>query len=294
MVDLNVNAPIALMGISQGAAQFYVASVAKLAIMVAAFSLRERLKAFGLSLSTTRADDLIARFDSVYRRPISTRFKAAPDFPALSKIFLIRDRASNLDPWVIEFLQTNQRPPNDVNPGTKISPNVGFADCLALTIGVSNNDAASRCIRDLGFQYIHGEMEDIGFYKRDTGGLWLGKAYDKTPPWLFPPKGGIQSANAQSLAILLTAIDRGRLVNSDASVGMRALMARSGSFIADALKNGHSQSSVLFAKDGLDAGITSEVAVCQKQNGVRYGSVIIGMQNQAAFDAAALAIDALF
>jgi beta-lactamase family protein len=294
VVDLDPTALVPGLASFRGQQQFYVASVAKLAVMVSAFLLREHLTAFGLSNNDIRASDLISKFDAVHRRSISSRFSASPDFPALSNIFSISDRASTTATWSIAF-RRDQPPPGNPNPGTKISPRVGFADRLALMIGVSNNDAASRCIRDIGFQYIHGAMEDLGLYKPKQGGIWLGKSFDGTTAWKFPPNGGIQAANAEALAVLLTSVARGRLVNASASAEMARLMAQSGSFIGEALKGGSPPpTQVEFAKDGFDQGITSDVAICRKATGARYGAIIVGMPNQSVFNAVALALDGLF
>jgi beta-lactamase family protein len=294
IVDLNPTGIVARLGSSRGTQQFYVASVAKLAIMVSAFLLREQLKAFGLSISATRASDLMTQFDAAYRRSTSTRFRAGPDFPNLGNVFSVQDRKSTLESWSVEF-KVDQPAPRNPTPGMKISPGVGFSDRLTLAIAVSNNEAASRCIRDIGFQYIHGAMEDLGLFNPSTGGIWLGKAYDSTRAWLPPPNGGsVQSANALSLSMLVTAVDRGRLINASASAEMRMLMSQSGSFISNALKGGKSTSQVEYVKDGLDAGLTSEVAVCRKSTGARYCAVIIGMSNQSIFNASAMAMDGLF
>src|SRR5450631_1785427 len=174
IVDLNPTGIVARLGSARVMQQFYVASVAKLAIMVSAFLLREQLKAFGLSISATRASDLMTQFDAAYRRSISTRFRAAPDFPNLSSVFSVQDRKSTLESWSVDF-KVDQPPPKNPSPGTKMPPKVGFSDRLTLTIGVSNNAAASSCILDIGFQYIHGAMEDLGLFNPTTGGLWLGK-----------------------------------------------------------------------------------------------------------------------
>jgi hypothetical protein len=103
IVDLNPTGIVARLGSARVTQQFYVASVAKLAIMVSAFLLREQLKAFGLSTSATRASDLMTQFDAAYRRSISTRFRAAADFPNLASVFSVQDRKSTLEGWSIEF-----------------------------------------------------------------------------------------------------------------------------------------------------------------------------------------------
>jgi hypothetical protein len=108
---------------------------------------------------------------------------------------------------------------------------LAFAERLFLMIDESDNAAAHSCIEKVGFFYIHSAIWQSGFYSPARGGgLWEASTHDvHKVRWVLPPvpKGDpnsdFVSANASSIAAMLTLIEQKRLVNADACAAMKYL-----------------------------------------------------------------------
>jgi hypothetical protein len=110
---------------------------------------------------------------------------------------------------------------------------LSFAERLFLLIDASDDAAAHSCIENIGFEYIASALWQSDFYNPQRGGgLWEASTHDKPfrKRWIKPPvprmnpRTDFVSANACSVAALLTLIEQGRLVNREACIGMKHLM----------------------------------------------------------------------
>jgi len=109
---------------------------------------------------------------------------------------------------------------------------LSFAEQLFLMIDDSDNAAAHSCIENVGFLYSTSVVWQSDFYSPARGGgLWESSTHDKGGSrWIMPPVpksspgSDYVSGNACSVAAIFTLIEQGRLVNRDASAGMKHLM----------------------------------------------------------------------
>ncbi len=100
---------------------------------------------------------------------------------------------------------------------------------LAAMIRRSNNPAASRVIRTVGFDAIANclEQDRYALYERDgAGGLWVGKAYDRAPVVVRDPVAGTShGATPRQAARFFVLLDRGLLVSPERSDEMLQILA---------------------------------------------------------------------
>ncbi len=151
------------------------------------------------------------------------------------------------------------RPPNPTPGGAPVSPEFKkppgkFLDWFRLMLRWSNNEAASNCIRALGYPYINGVLGAAGFFhKSSRTGLWLSGDYlgndwlkgncagqPLSPRWAHLQGREVTNfaGTAFQVARLLTLLAQGRLVDKDSSAAMLGLMtgvAGIGSYIRGAL-----------------------------------------------------------
>jgi hypothetical protein len=170
---------------------------------------------------------------------------------------------------------------------------------MELMIESSNNEAATLCIEDLGFQYINGALEAEGFKINDGLGIWVGSTFRiPNKEWIrLPGNGGTQSASADALAILLVALFKKSLISTDASTKIVQMMEKSGTWMMVAFNKAMVATQIKFGKDGEAVGgpvtLFSDIDVCKKSSGLLYASIILNI-NSMAFDKIAVAVDRLF
>lgn len=112
--------------------------------------------------------------------------------------------------------------------------NLSFAERLFLMIDESDNAAAHSCIEDVSMLYIASVLWQADLYRPERGGgLWEASTHDTGGQrWIKPPvpRGSpgtdFVSATAASIAALLTLMEQGRLVNRNASAGMKHLTSK--------------------------------------------------------------------
>jgi Beta-lactamase enzyme family len=151
------------------------------------------------------------------------------------------------------------RPPHPEPDHPPISPEFKpppgkFRDWMRLMLRWSNNEAASKCIRALGYSYINGVLGAAGFFdKRARVGLWMSGDYlghdwlpanragqPLTPRWARLQARAVTNfaGTAFQVARLMTLLAQGRLVDRDSSTAMLGLMtgvAGIGSYIRGGL-----------------------------------------------------------
>jgi Beta-lactamase enzyme family len=237
----------------------FVASLAKIAAMFAAFRLKENLtQALTLVGSAQLKDALQAVTDDWKSDVEGSVPNGRPDFPHLTKIFKF---TGGPEAWVPDFTKD-------------------YMDHLRNMIGHSNNHSASVCIDGLGYQYINGALKAEGLFSDEFGGLWLGSNYQGRN-WKKEPIKNIthMGATAKSVAMFLSLLEEGRLVGSAPSTEMRKIMALAGTWFNEGLLRARPirAGATAYAKVGL-MGDCHDCAVIERvANGktIRYAAVCL-------------------
>jgi hypothetical protein len=212
--------------------QMYGASLVKIAVMFAAFRLRESVIDVEKYFTAKDRKEFFARLTDGWRPLVETSVSSRhPDFPQLDQIFT---SAGDID-----F-------------------NDDFKKHLTDMVQVSKNEAAAECVHRLGYQYINGALAAAGLFdSAGSGGLWVGGDYVKgdyakrrkyedfeeipvnkgVNKAIHDPKGvTTQGATAESVAKFLALVDTDQLVSARASRDMRVLMR--GQVLDSDFKNG--------------------------------------------------------
>ena len=249
----------------------YVASLAKIYPMYVAFELRKRVReqvrdmiTLGLSTATTGWErEVFAALEKAWRPKLKAAFRFPSDTPKFSEIFTLSATgdvkfAENDPPLTNADLDV--RPPHPTPGHAPISPEFKsppgkFRDWMRLMLRWSNNEAASKCIRALGYSYINGVLGAAGFFdKTSRTGLWLSGDY-LGHDWVKDDGAGqplssrwarLQqrrtvtnfAGTAFQVARLLTLLAQERLVDKTSSREMMSIMtgvAGIGSYIRGAI-----------------------------------------------------------
>lgn len=237
--------------------QMYVASVAKIAPMLAAFQLRQDFRA-SFKKQYRDARDINDLFNLVSKDWADSQHdpggNVTPFTDGISlsgrllvvrgqKIGLSEPKAPRLDqvfanvapgnPVTIEFRSTGEDKArltaiiDEFNRGAQGAKpkldSLGFLERLKVMVGgliPASNYATSTIVRDVGSLYIASTLLESGLHDTNRkGGLWFaGGALNKiAQPW---------SGNAGSLAAFMTLLAQKRLVSPTASAEMEALMKK--------------------------------------------------------------------
>ncbi len=258
----------------------YPGSLQKISAMYAAFQLRSQVQAQvrgaiadGLSTSKPGWEKIVT--DSLKRDwlpKLRAEFPKLPgSFPQLAAIFELSATGDVTFRRKLTDDEINQL-------GTEGSTASGlFGDWLALTIRWSNNVAASRCIRALGYPYLNGVLKAAGFFGGSPAhGLWLSGDYEGHD-WIPNSPGSPQAnragralakrwataqgrtlsnmtATAAQVSRLLTLIAQQQLVDAGSSSEMLQLLDQTGpgigSYVNTALTAAGRPPDKLFAKIG--------------------------------------------
>lgn len=213
----------------------YAASLVKIAAMYAAFELQDRVKAAAGAAGARSLAELEQRlrkdWGPVLKRTVP---RAVNDFPRLDLIF------------------------QSVGGGFHSA----FHNDLKLMLGKSDNDAAGRCIRRIGYDYLNGSLVHAGFYSAaDASGMWLagdyvpaqfvkkvdGKTVKTRNPHnrdgvVAPGLKTTQAASAKSVATLLVNLAAGTLISADPSKEMKKLMTNT--WLRDHVQEKHPHAEV--------------------------------------------------
>jgi hypothetical protein len=273
--------------------QTFIASSAKLAILLPAFALREAARTAAAAITAKNEADFFKQLAQAWRKPFERHFrggKANNTRPDLQRI-LSAKRAKDTDPFTVDFTMQEA-----VDWAQR-----GFHQRMLLALKYSDNEAAASCIRDLGFPYIHGVHKSAGLFTRN--GLWVsldfgGRHWD-------PAFGGSgQAATARSLAELLTLVAQDRLVASGLAAEIRLLMgtypgASAGSDlgrgILDRLPEAEEAALSLQGKIGYADGLFADAIILRrisaKGRKLAYVAVALGGKSHDEIKQAGVALD---
>jgi hypothetical protein len=304
----------------------YVGSLAKIYPMYVAFELRKRVEEqardmikLGLSTSTPGWEQKVfAALEKAWKPKLKRAFPTLPEsVPKFAEIVVLAPthtaslvKASfvknvpALSDADLDFRPPNPKPDKPpISPEFKTPPGK-FWDWMRLMLRWSNNEAASKCIRALGYSYINGVLDAGGFFdKRTHVGLWMSGDYlgndwlpknragqPLSPRWATLQKRATTNfaGTAFEVARLLTLLAQGRLVSRESSTEMLGIMtgvAGIGSFIRGGLA--HAAPPRAFAtiasKIGCGdevpppaCGFTHDCAVVRAHDATRYVVVALG------------------
>jgi hypothetical protein len=305
----------------------FVASLAKIYPMYVAFELRKRVEEqakdmirMGLATATAGWErQVFAVLEKAWKPRLRAAFPDRPEaMPKFADIFVLSPTGAvhfaENDPHLTDA-DLDFRPPNPTPGRPPISPEFKtppgkFLDWMRLMLRWSNNEAASRCIRAIGFPYLNGVLGAAGFFDRSTRtGLWLSGDYlghdwlpgDRAGQRLSPRWAALQQRKVTNfagtsfqVARLLTLLAQGRLVDPDSSTAMLELMTGDrgiGSFILRGLTGATPPRAVsaIASKIGCGdevpppaCGFTHDAAIVRVDRGadparsIRYVAVALG------------------
>src|SRR5688572_23209214 len=202
-------------------------SVVKIVAMYAALYLQDRLQTIRGHLGAAS----LAKIESMLRKEWgpaikSTVPRSAGDFPDITAIF--------------------ESPSFDFKSS--------FKKDMDNMMKLSKNEAAGRCIRKIGYDYINGASTHGGLYSAvDKSGFWLASDYTKSSHpsnrdgARIPGMGTSHAASAKAAALLLMNLARDELISAAASNEMKNVMTNARSWIQDVVPS----DATIFEKVGL-------------------------------------------
>lgn len=255
--------------------QRFIASMAKICAMFASFHLRENLTTALDTSAETEAKKAVADVTATWKPLVERAVPAGrPDFPRITDIFKV---GGTPGAWRLTF--TN-----------------AYAANLDAMISHSSNSASKFCIDRLGFQYINGALAAEGLYVPGKGGLWLGGNFAGNN-WLKEPVSKLthMGGTAQMVGNFLTQIENNALVNRQASIDMRALLSKAGTWAGEGLTQAKPSRPVvsIYGKVGL-MGTAHDCAVVERSTagkGIRYACVILTAPNPQVIRDLVVALD---
>lgn len=192
----------------------FVGSIAKIALILPAFGLRQAARtAAALLVPPPTPTDFFNQLDKAWDSELRRGFRggnAADSKPNL-KAILAAKPVSDRAPLKVDFTAQQDR---------KLSK-AGFRPRLVLALDLSVNEAAALCIDDLGFPYIQEAHRAAGVDGKD--GLKLNLDFGKKR-WDLSMGGG-QHATARWIAELMVLIARDRLVEKGLATEIRDVMS---------------------------------------------------------------------
>lgn len=250
LVDLSTMADDPPYGGMNDLSEYFVASLAKVGAMYAAYQLRsfvkEQARAFDGIVET-----LLPSLEKTITPQIESQVPGlAKDHPALTKIFTasysmnsqgcnIQFSSAIFDKTLDEIDTLEEKKSPSAFAETR---KLGFQQRLELMIKWSSNCGACTCISDLGFQYINAALRKAGLFDPSSStGLWLGAGYGsgcrgatvgrtnaigngrvpivnkRAPDEVF------QVATPRSVARMLRALAELKLVDAEASGGLGSI-----------------------------------------------------------------------
>jgi len=244
--------------------QIFVGSLPKIAIMLAAYRLREQVREAAVRLRLNETGALFPRLVKSWTPLLTKQAQGRPVmFPKLDQVF----RADGFaDAQEIEFH-------DDFD-----------AHIVKMIEGVGKNDAAAYCAQRLGFAYINGVLQTEGLQDGPDGsrgprGLSLALDYAGNFWTGSESAATAQGATAKSVAAFMTALENRNLVSPQASEEMTSHMLVASSWFKAGLVEKKRPPSRIYGKIGV-AGTFSEGAVIEhlvKGSGLRrYAAVVLG------------------
>ena len=233
----------------------FIASMAKIAALYAAFELRKRLQdgISGVPVATP-LNAVIAQVKRTWQPLIDAKkpkdAAAFAGFPNLTEIFDITPSGSS---WSVTFTtkgNINTLGDKESAQWPSLNGKFGFKELLLLMASFSNNDAAARCITALSYEYINAALVSAGLYENGKGGLWLAAPYPHKPGaaltenlWMQEPLNKdsnisrrYQVSSAKAAAMMFTLLAQRKLVDATSSDEMLDfLQAGTNDFVQNAL-----------------------------------------------------------
>jgi hypothetical protein len=177
----------------------YIASEAKVAVMYAAYVLRDMVRRFAAALNIKTAKELfnqISRMNGAVRKIVpaallgASRIKDQHLIPSYSTTFAAKPLGSTLD---IQFTST-------------------FDRALEGMIVPSNNASAAECVHGVGYGYLNGSLSGGGFFDAATRkGIWVAGDFLGGTGW--PAANIVTTANDGPSAQASTTRAMARLVS---------------------------------------------------------------------------------
>jgi len=285
----------------------FIASMAKIAALYAAFELRKRLQD-GISgvPVTTPVPALIAQVKKTWQPLIDAKkpkdAAAFAGFPNLTDIFDITPSGAS---WSVTFTtkgDINTLADKESAQWPLLNGKFGFKELLLLMASFSNNDAAARCITTLSYEYINAALVVAGLYQNGKGGLWLAAPYPHKPGaaltetlWMQEPLNKdpnttrrYQVSSAKAAAAMFTLLAQRKLVDATSSDEMLDfLQAGTNDFVQNALVDASRDVNSIRTKIGvIDKLYWSQTSLVER-NLVDHGKpiryVISILNNKAPF-----------
>jgi len=244
--------------------QIFVGSLPKIAVMLAAYRLREQVRAAAIQLGLHEPGALFPRLVKAWKPVIDKAAQGRPSqFPKLEQIFRI----------------------DGFDDAQEIRFSDDFYDHIALMVErVGKNSAAAYCADRLGFAYINGVLQNEGLQSGRIGekgfkGLSLSLNYGGVSWGAGDGAAVAQGATAEVVATFMTALWMHRLVSEQASVDMEGHLRLAVSWLGEGLKDRKRPPSSTMGKIGV-AGTYSEGAVIERHipggRQMRYTAVVLG------------------
>lgn len=285
----------------------FIASMAKIAALYAAFELRKRLQdaISGVPVATP-VPAIIAQVKKTWQPLLDTQkpknAAAFTGFPNLTDIFDITPSGSS---WSVTFTtkgDINTLADKEGAGWPLLNGKFGFKELLLLMASFSNNDAAARCITTLSYEYINAALVEAGLYENGKGGLWLAAPYPHKPGaaltetlWMQEPLNKdpnttrrYQVSSAKAAATMFTLLAQRKLVDATPSDEMLDfLQAGTNDFVRNALANASRDVNSIRTKIGvIDKLYWSQTSLVER-NLVDHGKpiryVISILNNKAPF-----------
>ncbi len=233
----------------------FIASMAKIAALYAAFELRKRLQdAISGVPVTTPVPALIAQVKKTWQPLIDAKkpkdAAAFAGFPNLTDIFDITPSSAS---WSVTFTtkgDINTLADKESAQWPLLNGKFGFKELLLLMASFSNNDAAARCITTLSYEYVNAALVVADLYENGKGGLWLAAPYPHKPGaaltenlWMQEPLNKdpnttrrYQVSSAKAAAAMFALLAQRKLVDATSSDEMLDfLRAGTNDFVQNAL-----------------------------------------------------------
>ena len=285
----------------------FIASMAKIAALYAAFELRKRLQdgISGVPVATP-LNAVIAQVKRTWQPLIDAKkpkdAAAFAGFPNLTEIFDITPSGSS---WSVTFTtkgNINTLGDKESAQWPSLNGKFGFKELLLLMASFSNNDAAARCITALSYEYINAALVSAGLYENGKGGLWLAAPYPHKPGaaltenlWMQEPLNKdsnisrrYQVSSAKAAAMMFTLLAQRKLVDATSSDEMLDfLQAGTNDFVQNALVAASRDVNSIRTKIGvIDKSYWSQTSLVERNlqdhgKPIRY--VISILNNKAPF-----------
>ena len=198
----------------------YIASEAKVAVMYAAYALRDMARRFAAATGANPANlfVLLARQmdPSIVKASRNIAFSLLMDehrVPSYSNVFALKPAS-----WGLRV-------------NVAFAP--GFDKALEGMIVPSNNAHAGTCVRGVGYGYLNGALAEGGFFDPSTDqGLWVAGDFQQGKKWpyvrIVSRNDGLvaQAGTTRDMAKLVSLIMTDRLLDPASCLEMRNRLAR--------------------------------------------------------------------